>query len=260
MLRCSGGGKFRSNVYDAAKIELGLRSFLEKGNYKGFTDTFEDLYGLSQLPGLAVQRLMAEGYAFAGEGDWKTPAMVRACKVMATGFPGANAFMEDYTYHSDPANAMVLGSHMLEVDASLAASKPKLEVHPLGIGGKADPARLVFYAKGGPAFNASLVDMGDRFRLVVNTVEGVDVTNELPKLPVARVLWKPQPDMKTGCTAWIYAGGAHHTVYSQNLTKEYMEDFARIAKLELIVIDQSTQLDQFEKDLRNSELYYKLIN
>lgn len=254
------GGKFRTNVYDAAKIELGLRSFLEKGNYKGFTDTFEDLYGLPQLPGLAVQRLMAEGYAFAGEGDWKTPAMVRACKVMATGYDGANAFMEDYTYHFDPANAMVLGSHMLEVDASLAASKPKLEVHPLGIGGKADPARLVFDSKGGPAFNASLVDMGDRFRLVVNTVQGVEVTNELPKLPVARVLWKPEPDMKTGCTAWIYAGGAHHTVYSQNLTTEYMEDFARIAKLELIVIDKSTKLNQFEKELRNSELYYKLQN
>lgn len=254
------GGKYRSNIVDAARIELGLRAFLEKGNYKGFTDTFEDLHGLKQLPGLAVQRLMAEGYAFAGEGDWKTPAMVRACKVMALGYEGANAFMEDYTYHFDPNNSMVLGSHMLEVDASLAASKPRLEVHPLGIGGKADPARLVFDAKGGPALNASLVDMGDRFRLVVNTVEGVDVENELPKLPVARVLWKPEPDMKTACSAWIYAGGAHHTVYSQNLSTEYLEDFARIAQLELVLIDKSTALNQFEKDLRFSEVYYKLNN
>lgn len=254
------GGKYRSNLFDAAQIELGLRAFLEKGNYKGFTDTFEDLHGLKQLPGLAVQRLMAEGYAFAGEGDWKTPAIVRACKVMASGYAGANAFMEDYTYHFDPTNSMVLGSHMLEVDASLAASKPRLEVHPLGIGGKAAPARLVFDAKGGPALNASLVDMGDRFRLVVNTVQGVDVVNELPALPVARVLWKPEPDMKTACSAWIYAGGAHHTVYSQNLSPAYLEDFARIAKLELVLIDKSTKLDQFEKDLRYSEVYYKLQN
>lgn len=252
------GGKDRQQVYDAAKIELGLRSFLEKGGYKGFTDTFEDLHGMKQLPGLAVQRLMAQGYGFAGEGDWKTPAIVRACKVMATGYEGANAFMEDYTYHFDPENALVLGSHMLEVDASLAADKPRLEVHPLGIGGKSDPARLVFNAKGGDALNASLVDMGDRFRLVVNTVKGVEVTEKLPALPVARVLWKPQPDMKTACTAWIYAGGAHHTVYSQNLSAEYLQDFARIADLEFVLIDESTKLEQFEKDLKWSEVYYKL--
>lgn len=252
------GGKYRQQVYDAAKIELGLKSFLEKGNYKGFTDTFEDLHGMKQLPGLAVQRLMAQGYGFAGEGDWKTPAIVRACKVMAIGYDGANAFMEDYTYHFDPENAMVLGSHMLEVDESLAVDKPRLEVHPLGIGGKSDPARLVFNAKGGDALNASLVDMGDRFRLVVNTVKGVDVAEELPRLPVARVLWKPEPDMKTACTAWIYAGGAHHTVYSQNLSSEYLQDFARIADLEFVLIDESTRLDQFEKDLKWSEVYYKL--
>ncbi|SMG28909.1 L-arabinose isomerase [Sphingobacterium psychroaquaticum] len=252
------GGANRGQLYDAAKIEIGLRTFLEKGNYKGFTDTFEDLHGMPQLPGLAVQRLMADGYGFAGEGDWKTPAIVRACKVMATGYAGANAFMEDYTYHFDPQNAMVLGSHMLEVDASLAAEKPRLEVHPLGIGGKSDPARLVFNAKGGDALNAALVDMGDRFRLVVNTVKGVSVEEDLPKLPVARVLWKPEPDMQTACSAWIYAGGAHHTVYSQNLTPEYLADFARIANLELVLIDQSTKLDQFEKDLRYSEVYYKM--
>ncbi|MHC8948637.1 L-arabinose isomerase [Sphingobacterium hungaricum] len=254
----SEGGSKRKQVYDAAKIELGLRAFLEKGNYKGFTDTFEDLHGLVQLPGLAVQRLMQDGYGFAGEGDWKTPAIVRACKIMASGYEGANAFMEDYTYHFDPKNALVLGSHMLEVDASLASDKPKLEVHPLGIGGKDDPARLVFNAKGGKALNASLVDMGDRFRLVVNTVQGIDSKEDLPKLPVARVLWQPEPDMKTACSAWIYAGGAHHTVYSQNLTPEYLEDFARIANLELILIDKSTKLDQFEKDLRLSEIYYKM--
>ncbi|MFD2556617.1 L-arabinose isomerase [Sphingobacterium tabacisoli] len=252
------GGKNRQQVYDAAKIELGLKSFLEKGGYKGFTDTFEDLHGMPQLPGLAVQRLMAEGYGFAGEGDWKTPAIVRACKVMATGYEGANAFMEDYTYHFDPQNPMVLGSHMLEVDASLAVDRPRLEVHPLGIGGKSDPARLVFNAKGGPSLNAALVDMGDRFRLVVNTVEGVDVEQELPNLPVARVLWKPQPDMKTACSAWIYAGGAHHTVYSQNLTTEYLQDFARIADLEFVLIDEKTKIDQFEKELKWSEISYKL--
>src|SRR5690606_18809344 len=244
------GGAQRQHVLDAAKIEIGLKNFLEAGGYKGFTDTFEDLHGLVQLPGIAAQRLMQQGYGFAGEGDWKTPALVRACKVMASGLPGANAFMEDYTYHFDPDNAMVLGSHMLEVDASLAKDKPRLEVHPLGIGGKADPARLVFNAAGGKALNASLVDMGNRFRLIVNVVEGVDVQNELPKLPVARVLWKPLPDMKTACTAWIYAGGAHHTVYSQNLTSEYLEDFARIAGIEFVKIDENTKLGQFENELK----------
>ncbi|GAA4804475.1 L-arabinose isomerase [Olivibacter ginsenosidimutans] len=252
------GGAQRQHVLDAAKIEIGLKKFLEAGAYKGFTDTFEDLHGMAQLPGIAVQRLMQQGYGFAGEGDWKTPALVRACKVMASGMAGANAFMEDYTYHFDPANEMVLGSHMLEVDASLAKDKPRLEVHPLGIGGKADPARLVFNAAGGPALNASLIDMGNRFRLIVNAVEGVDIKNELPKLPVARVLWKPLPDMKTACTAWIYAGGAHHTVYSQNLTSEHLEDFARIAGIEFIKIDQNTRLEHIEKELRWSEVYYQL--
>lgn len=252
------GGNQRQHVLDAAKIEIGLKNFLEAGGYKGFTDSFEDLHGMVQLPGIAVQRLMQQGYGFAGEGDWKTPALVRACKVMASGLPGANAFMEDYTYHFDPENSMVLGSHMLEVDASLAKDKPRLEVHPLGIGGKADPARLVFNAAGGNALNASLVDMGNRFRLIVNTVEGVDVQNELPKLPVARVLWKPLPDMKTACTAWIYAGGAHHTVYSQNLSSEYLEDFARIAGIEFVKIDETTKLDQFENQLKWSEVFYQI--
>ena len=252
------GGALRQHIVDAAKIELGLKRFLEDGGFKGFTDSFEDLHGLVQLPGIAAQRLMEQGYGFAGEGDWKTPALVRACKVMASGMKGANAFMEDYTYHFHPENSMVLGSHMLEVDASLAKEKPRLEVHSLGIGGKADPARLVFNASGGPALNASLVDMGNRFRLIVNTVEGVEATQQLPKLPVARVLWKPLPDMKTACTAWIYAGGAHHTVYSQNLTVEYLEDFARIAGVEFVKIDEHTRLDSFENELKWSEVYYQV--
>ncbi len=250
------GGEQRQSLVEAARIELGLRKFLVSGNYKGFTDTFEDLHGLVQLPGLAVQRLMAEGYGFAGEGDWKTPALVRACKVMGAGLLGTTAFMEDYTYHFDPANEMVLGSHMLEVDPALAADKPRIEVHPLGIGGKADPARLVFDGLSGPALNASLIDLGTRFRLIVNKVVGVDVKEELPKLPVARVLWKPLPDMKTACSAWIYAGGAHHTAYSLSLTPEYLEDFARIAGLEYVVIDENTTLTHLENQLKWNELYF----
>jgi L-arabinose isomerase len=219
------GGEKYSSVYEAAKIEIGLRTFLEKGGFKGFSDTFEDLHGMIQLPGIAAQRLMADGYGFAGEGDWKTAALVRAFKVMGSGLKGGNAFMEDYTYHFDPNNSLVLGSHMLEVDASLANGKAMLEVHPLGIGGKADPVRLVFNVAGGQALNASLIDMGNRFRLLINEVEAVEPQNDLPNLPVARVLWKPYPDMKTGCAAWIYGGGAHHTAYSQNLTTEHLQDY-----------------------------------
>jgi len=251
-----GGAKHQS-VFDAAKIEIGLRKFLVDGNFKGFSDTFEDLHGMIQLPGIAAQRLMADGFGFAGEGDWKTAALVRACKVMGAGLPGANAFMEDYTYHFDPANAMVLGSHMLEVDASLAEGKASLEVHPLGIGGKADPARLVFNVSGGAALNASIVDMGNRFRLIVNEVEAVEAENDLPNLPVARVLWKPLPDMKTGCAAWIYAGGAHHTAYSQNLTTAHLLDFANIAGIEYINIGEDTKLDQFRNQLQWNEIFYK---
>lgn len=252
------GGAQRESLVEAAKIEIGLRKFLVEGGFKGFTDTFEDLHGMVQLPGLAVQRLMAEGYGFAGEGDWKTPALVRACKVMGAGLSGTTAFMEDYTYHFDPSNPMVLGSHMLEVDAALAADKPRIEVHPLGIGGKADPARLVFNGLSGNALNASLVDMGTRFRLIVNKVEGVPVTENLPKLPVARVLWKPLPDMKTGCSAWIQAGGAHHTAYSLSLSPEYLEDFARIAGIEYVAIDENTTLNGLENQLKWNELYYLL--
>ena len=251
------GGTKRQSVYDAAKIELGLKKFLEDGGFKGFTDTFEDLHGMIQLPGIAAQRLMAAGYGFAGEGDWKTAALVRAFKVMGSGLKGGNAFMEDYTYHFDPNNELVLGSHMLEIDASLANGKAALEVHPLGIGGKADPARLVFNVAGGAALNASIVDMGNRFRLLINEVEAVEPQNDLPNLPVARVLWKPYPDMKTGCAAWIYAGGAHHTAYSQNLTAEHLQDFADIAGLEFIRIGKDTKLDQLRNELRWNDASYK---
>ncbi|UOE50429.1 L-arabinose isomerase [Mucilaginibacter sp. SMC90] len=251
-----GGARYQS-VYDAAKIELGLRKFLQDGSFKGFSDTFEDLHGMIQLPGIASQRLMADGYGFAGEGDWKTAALVRAFKVMGAGLPGGNAFMEDYTYHFDPNNALVLGSHMLEVDSSLANGKASLEVHPLGIGGKADPARLVFNVAGGAALNASIVDMGNRFRLIVNEVEAIEPVEDLPNLPVARVLWKPLPDMKTGCAAWIYAGGAHHTAYSQNLSAELINDFADMAGIEFLRIGKDTKLDQFRNEIRWNDAAYK---
>lgn len=251
------GGNQAQSLREAAKIEIGLRNFLQAGNFKGFTDTFEDLHGMVQLPGIAVQRLMAEGYGFGGEGDWKTAALVRAMKVMGSGLKGGNSFMEDYTYHFDPSDPMVLGAHMLEICESIAEGKPSCEIHPLGIGGKADPVRLVFNCPAGPALNASIIDMGNRFRLLVNEVEAVAAKNELPRLPVARVLWKPKPDMATGCAAWIYAGGAHHTCYSQNLTAEHLEDFANIAGIEFTHIGENTTLSQFRNELRWSEVYYK---
>jgi L-arabinose isomerase len=252
------GGDQRTSLTDAARIEIGMRQFLEAGAYKGFTDTFEDLHGMTQLPGIATQRLMAAGYGFGGEGDWKTAALVRAMKVMGLGLKGGNSFMEDYTYHFDPANQMVLGAHMLEICPSIAHGQPSCEVHPLGIGGKADPVRLVFNVDGGAALNASIIDMGNRFRLLVNEVEAVTPVHDLPKLPVARVLWKPYPDMQTGCTAWILAGGAHHTCYSQNLTSEHLEDFADMAGIEFVLIDKKTNLYQFKNDLRWSDVYYQI--
>jgi len=251
------GDQYQS-LREAAKIEIGLRKFLKAGNFKGFTDTFEDLHGMVQLPGIAAQRLMAEGYGFAGEGDWKTAALVRAMKVMGSGLKGGNSFMEDYTYHFEPGNAMVLGSHMLEICGSIAKGKASCEVHPLGIGGKADPLRLVFNVAAGPALNASIVDMGNRFRLLVNEVQAVDPVHDLPKLPVARVLWKPYPNMQTGCAAWILAGGAHHTCYSQNLSAEYLQDFAEIAGIECILIGKNTSLPEFKNELRWNEMYYQL--
>jgi L-arabinose isomerase len=253
------GGERHSSLRDAAKIEIGIRNFLEAGNFKGFTDTFEDLHGLVQLPGIAVQRLMADGYGFGGEGDWKTSALVRAMKVMGSGLPGGNSFMEDYTYHFEPNNALVLGSHMLEICESIADNKPSCEIHPLGIGGKADPVRLVFNVAGGAALNASIVDMGNRFRLLVNDVTAVSPKFDLPKLPVARVLWKPHPSMHEALAAWIYAGGAHHTCYSQNLTSEYLQDFAEMAGIEFVLIDKQTKLPQFRNELRWNEVYHKHV-
>lgn len=261
------GGAQHNSLRDAARIELGLRAFLQDGQFSAYTDTFEDLHGMTQLPGIASQRLMADGYGFGGEGDWKTAAMVRTLKVMASGLKGGNSFMEDYTYHfADASNRsdqpLVLGAHMLEICPSIAADKPSCEIHPLGIGGKADPVRLVFNAgpthrPGGAAINVSLIDLGNRFRLLVNEVEAVAVTEALPKLPVARALWKPMPDMQTGCAAWILAGGAHHTVYSQNLTTEHIEDFADMFGVELVVIDKNTNLRQLKNELRWSEGFYR---
>jgi L-arabinose isomerase len=251
------GGARHESVREAARIELGLRAFLSEGGYTGFTTTFEDLHGLRQLPGLAPQRLMAEGFGFAGEGDWKTAALVRAMKVMAHGLPGGASFMEDYTYHLSPQGHEVLGAHMLEICPSIAAGKPSLEVHPLGIGGKEDPARLVFDAAAGPALNACLIDLGNRFRLVVNEVDAVKPP-KLPKLPVARAVWRCRPDFKTACAAWILAGGAHHTGYSPAVTAEMLEDFATIAGIEHVLIGADTRLSDFKQTLRTNEVYYHL--
>ncbi len=250
------GGAQHAALREAAKIEAGMRAFLQEGGFKGFTDTFEDLHGLAQLPGIATQRLMAEGYGFGAEGDWKTAALVRAAKVMAQGLPGGNSFMEDYTYHFDPQQELVLGAHMLEICPSIAADKPRCEIHPLGIGGKADPVRLVFNAPAGRGLNASMIDLGNRFRLIINEVEAVAPVQDLPKLPVARVLWKPLPNMTTGCAGWIYAGGAHHTVFSQNLSTEHFEDFAAMFDVEMVVIDATTTLRQFNNELRWNEVVY----
>ncbi|HEX9106829.1 MAG TPA: L-arabinose isomerase [Longimicrobiales bacterium] len=244
------GGARHASLREAARIEAGMRAFMAEGGFGAFTDTFEDLQGLAQLPGIATQRLMAEGMGFGAEGDWKHAALVRALKVMAHGLPGGTSFMEDYTYHLDPEAPAVLGAHMLEVCPSLAAGRPSCEVHPLGIGGKSDPVRLVFDAAAGPALNASLIDLGDRFRLVVNVVDIVEPYDELPRLPVARALWKPRPDLETAAGAWIYAGGAHHTALSQALTPEHLEDFAEMAGIELVLIDEGTTLRQVRNELR----------
>ncbi len=253
--RIRQGGPQQDAVRKAARIELGLQNFLQAGGFKAFTDTFEDLHGMDQLPGIAVQRLMSKGYGFGAEGDWKTAALVRSMKVMGAGLDGGTSFMEDYTYHLKNGGK-VLGAHMLEVCPSIAESKPSLEVHPLSIGGKADPARLVFTARSGPAVNASVVDMGDRFRMVVNSVKVVPPDEPLPKLPVARALWVPEPDLKIAAAAWIYAGGAHHTGFSQSVTVEHLEDFAEMAGLEFLLINRTTTVRDFKKELRWNDLYY----
>jgi len=249
------GGARHDSLRYSARIELGLRAFLEEGDFKGFTTTFEDLHGLKQLPGMAPQRLMGDGYGFAGEGDWKTAALLRAMKVMADG--EGTSFMEDYTYHLSPKGHQVLGAHMLEICPSIAAGKPSIEIHPLGIGGKEDPVRMVFEAATGPALNASLIDLGNRFRLIVNEVTAVKAP-KMPNLPVARAVWENKPDFKTACAAWIYAGGAHHTGYSYKVTSEMLEDFATIAGIEMVLIGADTKLSDFKQTLRNNEVYYHL--
>ena len=255
-----GGEKFAS-VCEGARIEIGLRNFLSAGNFKAFTTTFEDLYGLKQLPGLAVQRLMHDGYGFGAEGDWKTSALVRAMKVMSAGLPGGVSFMEDYTYHFNGGSGdKVLGAHMLEICESIAASKPKLEVLPLSIGGKADPVRLIFDSNTGPAICASIMDMGQRFRMVASVVDVIPTEAPLPKLPVARALWVPRPNLKVAAAAWIYAGGAHHTGFSYAVTADHLRDFAEIAGIEFLVIDENTCLENFKKELRWNDLYYHLAN
>ena len=254
------GGARRQSLLDAARIELGIRAFLEQGGFKGYTDTFENLHGLKQLPGVASQRLMADGYGFGAEGDWKTAALLRAMKVMSAGLDGGTSFMEDYTYHFSPNGNKVLGSHMLEICPSIAAGKPSLEIHPLGIGGKEDPVRLVFDSQTGPAINASIIDLGSRYRLIVNAVDVVPTDEPLPRLPVARALWVPRPDFKTGVAAWILAGGAHHTGFSLSVTPEHMEDFATIAGIEYLLIDENTTLADIKKELRWNDVYHHLAN
>jgi L-arabinose isomerase len=249
-------GEQKEKLAYAARIEIGLERFLQDGGFGAFTTTFEDLHGLKQLPGLAVQRLMQKGYGFGAEGDWKTAALLRCMKVMGQGLEGGTSFMEDYTYHLEPGNMKVLGAHMLEVCPSIAGSKPSVEVHPLSIGGKDDPARLVFAAGQGSALNATLLDMGDRFRLLVNTVETV-TPPELPKLPVARALWIPQPNLKVAATAWILAGGAHHTGFSYSVKPAHLKHFAAMAGTEYLVIDEKTNLDDFRNTLRWNDLYYQ---
>jgi L-arabinose isomerase len=250
------GGERRDDLRQAARIELGLRSFLEEGGYVGFTDTFQDLHGLRQLPGIAVQRLMAAGYGFGAEGDWKTAALLRAMKVMAHGLAGGASFMEDYTYHLDPASPKVLGAHMLEICPSIAAGRPRAEIHPLAIGGREDPVRLVFDTPPGPAVNAALLTLGERFRLLVNEVDVVAADAPMPNLPVARAVWRPRPSLAAAAGAWIHAGGPHHTVLSPALATEHLADLADMIGVELLVIGAETTLEAFKKEMRWNEAYY----
>ncbi|QFS60928.1 L-arabinose isomerase [Pantoea dispersa] len=255
----SVNGDKRRNVLDAARIELGLKRFLDSEGCKAFTTNFQTLHGMTQLPGLAVQRLMAQGYGFAGEGDWKTAALLHILKVQAGTRAGGTSFMEDYTYHFAPGNELVLGSHMLEVCPSIAKEeKPLIDVQFLGIGGKADPARLIFSTPAGRAVNASVIDMGDRFRLLVNVVDTIEQPQALPKLPVARALWRAQPSLATASEAWILAGGAHHTVFSQALDVEDMYLYGELHGIEVLVIDDETRLPAFKDALRWNDAYYRL--
>ncbi len=241
-----------------AKMEVALESFLEEGSFGAFTDTFQDLQELRQLPGLAVQNLMGKGYGFAGEGDWKTAAMVRIMKLMGQGLPGGTAFMEDYSYHMDPKNEGILGAHMLEVDPDIAADRPWIEVKPLGIGDREDPARLCFNTGAGEAIMVTLVDMGDRFRMIVNDVQACAPFEDMPHLPTARVMWKPYPSLSTSAEAWILSGGAHHTVFSYQLTAEHMRDFCTMLGIEYIHINKETTIEALEKELLFSDVIWKL--
>ena len=252
------GGEKRQHLVDAARIELGIKNFLVKGGFSAFTTTFENLYGISQLPGLACQRLMQQGFGFGAEGDWKTAALLRTAKVMGHGLPGGTSFMEDYTYDFTPGNELVIGAHMLEVCPSIASEKPLLDVQHLGIGGKDAPARLIFTAKPGPALNASLIDMGDRFRLVVNAVETVEQPHALPKLPVARAVWKALPSLDVAAEAWILAGAAHHSVYSQAITPEYLRIMAEIFGIEFLLIDGKTDIPSFKNEINWNDLTFSL--
>ena len=245
-----------ARIREQARIEIAMRGFLEAKGGGAFTTTFENLEGLPQLPGLAAQRLMAEGYGFGAEGDWKTAALVRAMKVMGEGLPGGTSFMEDYTYHMEEGNEMVLGAHMLEVCPSIAGAKARLEVHLLGIGGKDDPARLVFEAGKGPALNATVLDLGERFRLLVNEVTSVGLPEPMPKLPVARAVWKPLPNFKDALKLWILAGGAHHTGYSTQVSAEVLEDWARIAGIEAVVVGRGTDAKAVEVRLARHRADY----
>jgi L-arabinose isomerase len=242
----------KESIRYQARIELGLRAFLEEGGFSAFTTNFEDLHGMKQLPGLAVQRLMEQGYGFAGEGDWKTAGLLRMMKIIADG--KGTSFMEDYTYHLEPGNELVLGSHMLEVCPTIAANCPKIQVHPLSIGGKEDPARMVFDGREGRALNAAIVDLGNRFRLVVNEVEAVKPENEMPHLPVAKVLWKPKPSLSESAEAWIYAGGAHHTVFTFNVTPEQLFDWSIMADIECVFINESTNVMNFQNELKWNDI------
>jgi L-arabinose isomerase len=252
------GGERRQSLRDGAAIEIGLRSFLGAGGFGAFTTNFEDLGGLKQLPGLAVQRLMADGYGFGAEGDWKTAVLVRAAMVMGAGLPGGASMMEDYTYDLTPGHELILGAHMLEVCPTLTTSRPRLEIHPLAIGARQDPVRLVFTADPGPGVVVALTDMRDRFRLTANVVELVPPPEPLPKLPVGRAVWKPAPDFPISATCWLQAGAAHHTAMSTAVGADAFRDYARMAGVELLVIDESTTIRAFENEIRWNAAYYRL--
>ncbi|MDR0731794.1 MAG: L-arabinose isomerase, partial [Treponema sp.] len=249
-------GPGRKAVLEQAKIELALGQMLEREGAGAFTTTFQDLHGLPQLPGLACQTLMEKGYGFAGEGDWKQAMLVRTAKVMARGLSGGTSFMEDYTYHFEPGNEAALGAHMLEVCPSIAVSRPRIEVHPLGIGGKADPARLVFDAAPGSAVLVTVIDLGDRFRMIANEIETVKIEQPMPKLPVARALWKPLPSLHEAAESWIIAGGTHHSVYSAALGIEHFRDWAEMMGIEFVHIGKHTRPEGLRDDLRRAASYW----